>query len=267
MKLDRRVSATSATVRFPKQSRVVESPSGKTAQPTSVANVMAQRGPSAATQSQTAIASPTPSRAQRPSQPLAINGQSASYIPPSQQTPRSRPGAPGTLSGAPFEDRGQNLRPGMGRNTTGVMIVDDSAPNSPLGGVESPLAPPDDVVTLADIPHVIEAEEARKQHRSLPSQSTIPLMGELGPLEQLIVKHAALLALSRSPVKSEVDLDDLLEFIEIKKESFWNKLFNKKEKQKKGRYIFNYWILCMNVIIFSRCFRGAVGNSSRERSV
>ena len=117
------------------------------------------------------------------------------------------------------------------------MIVDDSVPNSPAGVLnESPLVgpPPDDVVTLADIPHVLEVEEARKQHRSLPSQSSLPLMGELGPLDQLIVRHAALLALSRSPIKNEVDLEDLLEFIEIKKGSFWNKLF-KKDKQKKGR--------------------------------
>ena len=130
-------------------------------------------------------------------------------------------------------------RPGYGRNNTGVMIVDESAPNSPAGGlVDSPLvgAPPEDVVTLADIPHVIEVEEARKQHRSLPSQSSVPLMGELGPLDQLIVRHAALLALSRSPIKNEVDLDDLLDFIEIKKGNFWNKLF-KKDKQKKGMFM------------------------------
>ena len=113
------------------------------------------------------------------------------------------------------------------------MIVDDSAPNSPsCGAEEPPLSAPDDGITLADIPQLIEAEEARKQHRALPSQSTAPLIAELTPLELMIVKHAALLALSRSPLKNEFELDDLLEFIEAKKGGFWNKLF-KKDKQKK----------------------------------
>ena len=115
------------------------------------------------------------------------------------------------------------------------MIVDDSVPSSPSGGAdEPPMTVAQDGITLADIPHVIEAEEARKQHRALPSQSIVPTIAELTPLELMIVKHAALLALSRSPLKNEFEVDDLLEFIEVKKGGFWNKFF-KKDKQKKGK--------------------------------
>lgn len=124
------------------------------------------------------------------------------------------------------------LRPGFARNNTGVMIVDDSAPNSPAGGVEEPtLSTPEDGITLADIPHLIEVEEVRKGHRTLSSQSTILLIDKL-TLELVIAKHAALLALSCSPLKNEFDLDDILEFIEAKKSGFWNN-FLEKDKAKK----------------------------------
>ena len=239
----------SATAHLPKRSTIVESPSGKTAQPTNVANVT-QRGPGPTAQPQVATSSGsgTPVRPPRPAQPL--HAPLAPSPGPShhqqqqiqqQQLPnhsgqvvRPRLAAPGALPSGLFDERGQMLRPGFARNNTGVMIVDDSAPNSPSGGAEEPpLSAPDDGITLADIPQLIEAEEARKQHRALPSQSTAPLIAELTPLELMIVKHAALLALSRSPLKNEFELDDLLEFIEAKKGGFWNKLF-KKDKQKKG---------------------------------
>ena len=154
---------------------------------------------------------------------------------PSAQTPRPRLGPPGTPPGPGFDEKGQIIRPGFARNNTGVMIVDDSVPTSPIatGNEEPPMGSSEDGITLADIPQLIEAEEARKQRRSLPSQSHVPLVAELTPLEQIIIKHSALLALSRSPIKNEFELDDLLEFIEIKKNNFWNKFF-KQNKQKKG---------------------------------
>lgn len=127
------------------------------------------------------------------------------------------------------------IRPSFARNNTGVMIVDESAPNSPAGGAEEPvLNAVDDGITLADIPQLIEVEEARKQHRALPSQSPIPMIAELTPLELMIVKHAALLTLLRSPLKSEFELDDLIEFLEVKKGGFFYKLFKGGKQQKKG---------------------------------
>lgn len=120
------------------------------------------------------------------------------------------------------------------------MIVDDSAPTSPAGGVvdEPPLSAVSsggDAITLADIPQFIEAEE-RKQYRAIPNQIQVPMIAELTPLELMIVKHCALLALYRSPLKNEIDLDEMLEFIEAKKGGFWNKIF-KGNKQKKGESV------------------------------
>ncbi|EJD07623.1 RhoGAP-domain-containing protein [Fomitiporia mediterranea MF3/22] len=230
--LDRKQSATA---RLPRHSTIIESPSGKTAQPTSVANVTTQRNLVPPAQAQSAMPSAAQARLMKPAQPSGIQGPPTSPLPQQQSQPgRPRLAAPGALPGGLFDDRGQALRPGFARNNTGVMIIDESAPNSPSGGIEDPpIARSDDGITLADIPQLIEAEEARKQHRALPSQSTIPLIAELTPLELMIVKHAALLALSRSPLKNEFELDDLLEYIEVKKGGFWNKFF-KKDKQKKG---------------------------------
>lgn len=119
--------------------------------------------------------------------------------------------------------------------------MDDSAPTSPAGGVEEPKLPGEDGITLADIPQIVEAAQAREQRRSLPSQSAIPYIAELSPLELAIVKHAALLALQKSPLRDQFDLDEILELVEIKKSSFWNKLFkannDKKGVKKKGERI------------------------------
>lgn len=89
-----------------------------------------------------------------------------------------------------------------------------------------------DGLTLADIPSLMEAAQAREQHRSLPRESSTPYISELSPLELAIVKHCAVLALVRSPLKDSFDLDEILEMVETKKSTFWNKLFNKGEKVK-----------------------------------
>jgi hypothetical protein len=172
---------------------------------------------------------------QQPQQQLAPNPQQQLPQQSFAQPVRPRVNTPGPLPATNVDEKGQMYRPPFARANTGVLVVDDSAPNSPAGGVEEPqLGPVDDGITLADIPQVLAAEEARKRHQSLPSESPIPHMAELTPLELMIVKHAALLSLYRSPLKSEFDLDDLLEFVEVKKSGFWNKLFNKGGKQKKG---------------------------------
>jgi hypothetical protein len=121
-----------------------------------------------------------------------------------------------------------------------VTIVDESGPNSPaIGSDEQPPVPvPDDSITLADIPQLMEAAQAREQQRSLPRQSSIPYIAELSALELAIVKHCAVLTLHRSPLRDQFDLEEILELVEVKKGGFWNKLFkggnDKKNVKKKG---------------------------------
>ncbi|CAL1714706.1 unnamed protein product [Somion occarium] len=215
MPLDRKLSATA---RVAKHSTIVESPTGRVAQ----ASDTTHRDGSSAQQR------PTPQHSQ----------SNRLQKPPPQQGQHQRPriNTPGTID---LDSQGQFMRPGLTRNNTEVMIVDDSAPTSPAGGVEEPRLPGvDDGITLADIPQIVEAAQAREQHRSLPRQSSVPYIAELSPLELAIVKHAAVLALQRSPLRDQFDLEEILELVEMKKSSFWNKLFkasnDKKAVKKKG---------------------------------
>ena len=233
VRLDRKLSATA---RLPKRSTIVESPAGRTVQ-TSEPSLSAQRATP-----QEAIKSPQPQRSgppatlipgRQPSQPGSTSG--AGSLPPSRNQLRS----PGTLDTNVQSQ--QSSRPNLVRKNTEVKIVDDSAPNSPAAAPEdSPLHVPDDGITLADIPQLVEAAQAREQRRSLPRQSTIPHISELNALELAIVKHLALLALLRSPIREQVDLDEILELIETKKGGFWNRLFkagDKKNVKKKGKFV------------------------------
>ena len=119
------------------------------------------------------------------------------------------------------------------------MIVDESVPTSPTGGVDDPVGGVEDGITLADIPQIVEAAQAREQRRSLPRQSSIPFIAELNNLELTVVKHCAVLMLQRSPLKDQFDLDEILELVEMKKSTFWNRLFkpgsDKKNVKKKGK--------------------------------
>jgi hypothetical protein len=116
--------------------------------------------------------------------------------------------------------------------------LEESAPNSPTGGDDSPLGPTKDstAFSLGDIQSIVEAAQAREQHRSLPRETSLPYIARLDPLELAIVKHLAVLALTRSPLKDSFDLDEILEMIEFKKSGFWQKLFkpDKKNPKKKG---------------------------------
>lgn len=185
----------------------MESPTGKVAQPTDV--TLAQRDGSH-------HRAPQQARLQK--------------APPQGQPQRPHVTPPGNLD---------VMRPAFARNNTEVMIVDDSAPTSPAGGIEEPRLPGvEEGITLADIPQLVEAAQAREQHRSLPRQSAVPFIADLSPVELAIVKYSAVLALQRSPLRDQFDLDEILELVEAKKSSFWNKLFkpgaDKKAVKKKG---------------------------------
>jgi hypothetical protein len=222
--LDRKMSATA---RQPRQSIIVESPTGKTVQPTDPLAGQRQEVPGQ----------------HRPTVHTMQQFQSSRAAPT-----QARPALAPVLDG----DNARLLRPSFARNNTGVMIVDESAPASPdahpNGDEAAPLsltrgAPGtvdagNDGITLADIPQLMEAAQAREQHRWLPRQSATPFVSELSALELAIVRHAALLALSRSALRDQFELDDLYELLEVKKGSFWKKLFGPGKEKKNVKSVF-----------------------------
>ncbi|KAF8892087.1 hypothetical protein BD779DRAFT_1510773 [Infundibulicybe gibba] len=221
--LDRKLSATA---RLPKKSTIVESPTGRSVHPSDV--LTSQK-----------VQEMVPSHPQQISQaPQGLQGQQAQM----RYSDNPTTGPQGQLLPQSYQQTSpqpQHARPNLGKlpliiTTMGnaeVKIIDDSAPSSPtlLDDV-----PP---LVLHDIPEILEAAQAHEQRRSLPRQTSIPYIAGLNALELAIVKHSAVLALTRSPLKDQFDLDELLELVEVKKSGFWQKLFkagDKKNVKKKG---------------------------------
>ncbi|KPV75517.1 uncharacterized protein RHOBADRAFT_36373 [Rhodotorula graminis WP1] len=137
-------------------------------------------------------------------------------------------------------------------------------PPDGLGGSSEPTQD-EEGLTLADLPKALEAE----QRRSDPSRPSPPpaslgtiafvgdrggfvgappaalslgpkLLSELSALEYFIVKHVAAVLLSSesSALRDAAPLDELLEMIDARKNTFWGKLFKggqeKKSVKKKG---------------------------------
>jgi hypothetical protein len=201
--LDRKLSATA---RLPKRSTVVESPVGNHAD-----TLRSQRS------QELGISQPhrsAPNVAQIP------QAQQAHQVRQGPQPIRSQTMSPQLQR--EISSRGQGMRPAFARNNTGSMMEENGPPPSATSVVAPPI---DKGITLADIPQLMEVAQAREQQRSLPRENAVPYIAELTPLELAIVKHCAVLALHRSPLKDQFDLEDILEMLEVKKGGFWNKLF------------------------------------------
>jgi hypothetical protein len=226
--LDRKLSATA---RLPQRSTVVESPSGKTAHPASLPTTYT-RPPEGLTPLRSDQSAPRQGRPQLP--PSSVTSPNLrptiqSPPPPIRSGESSRASPTSTTGDHPF-------RPDIERNNTRVKIVDETAPVPDLRGpAENRLS--DDVLTLADIPQLVEAGQALEQRRSVPHQMERPLISDLSALELVIVKHCALLALYKSPLRDQFDVDEILELVESKKGGFWKQLFKEKPKnlKKKGK--------------------------------
>jgi hypothetical protein len=249
--LDRKISTTA---RLPKRSIVVESPSGKTAHPDHPPIPQLPRS-HAETQLRQ-ISEPSTSK-------LPIDPRQDSRNPAFQNDPRTIPKQSSSLplgsqsqSNITPKDTPQQLRshpsdptlsprPNYNRTTTAVRVVDDQAEREPrddrmvLGSAKSPVE--DEAgITLADLTEMMQAEQAKEHRRSRP-QGSFMLLADLPPLEYFIIKHITALALSLEPcIRDEISLDDLLEIIDAKKNTFWGKLFKgsneKKPVKKKGRF-------------------------------
>ena len=265
--LDRKLSATAQVA---KRSTIIESPSGKVAH-TSDAFTSPGQGNGQRTQSQPQQTdSSLAAQGQRPTnqqsapgtgaglgsvrthKPAQVPGQHQQSPQPQQQAPTRPPRPP--LNPTPLATSSTDSRPNFLRKNTDVKIVDEPTPSSPSSTVPpdvSPfgnLPPPGPTlegITLADIPQLAEAAQAMEQRRSLPRQSMVPYIAELTPLELAIVRHAAVVVLYRSPLRDQVDLDEILEMVEVKKQGFWGKLFkgNDKKNIKKKGALFGFYPL------------------------
>jgi hypothetical protein len=262
--LDRKLSATA---RLPKRSMIIESPTGKIAQPTDVLHGQPQPPPQQQQQQRQVSGNGPPKKLTKlPPGTSSSNSTQQQPQPPSSNPlpiPSSQHHQQVQYSASPESQFAQSpntstiLRPSFARNNTQVAIVDDFRPddsttelamldgggrasttftaqrNSRRGDFE------DESLTLGDIPQLLESEQAREQRRSLPRQDNQTAIADLTPLELFIVKHCAVVSLLRAPaaLKDAFDLDEILELVEAKKSTFWNKIFkgnDKKNIKKKG---------------------------------
>lgn len=116
----------------------------------------------------------------------------------------------------------------------------DDGPESPRPGEEpSPERTSiEEGITLADIPQIIEVEQARAEQRSLPSQGGNPFIADLSPLELQLVKHSALITLYKSGLREQFDLDEVLELIDVRRNTLWTKLFKGSSQKPKKKGVF-----------------------------
>ncbi|GAA6063123.1 hypothetical protein JCM10212_002326 [Sporobolomyces blumeae] len=264
VQLDRKLSST--TARIPQRSTVIQSPSGRTAQSDDSTFSLFQTKPPVPSRKDQPIVDPIrgtviPRQSATPiSTGMAISasasGSTARTSQPNEPTgPEDRPRPPGpktapspTLIPTTHVSSPPNQhaelppaqppvqRPGFHRATTAVRIVDEHTDTVPqqeggLGGSTEPTQD-EDGITLADLPKVMEAEQKRAEHRHyFPNK----LLSELTALEYFIVKHVAavLLASETSALRDVAPLDELLEIIDARKNTFWGKLFKGGNEQKK----------------------------------
>ncbi|KAJ9117202.1 hypothetical protein QFC20_000346 [Naganishia adeliensis] len=224
--LDRK---TSAHARMPQRSTVVESPSGKIARAGGTSSTRSTEG---------APPMPTDGRSDSPADSVGRTNIPIIRM-PSEGSPFDEAHGSGTASG-----RIDVIRPAFARNNTSVCILNESADDSPEE--RDLVSPPhddspfdhEDGVTLADIPAIVEAEQARLSRRNTVMGDGRPLISELSSLDALIVKHFALLALTKSQLAPYIDMEDMLELVEVRKNQWWNKIFkggkDKKDIKRKG---------------------------------
>jgi len=251
----------SATAHVPKRSTIVESPAGKTAQTSDMQSQQRSQQPTStprptliqgttsqsqqATVQQPRSAGRPPGQQQMQTSPMPLQGPLPQFLQQQQQQGQStsqRPTRPMLSPDVSLDAQG--FRPPYARGNGEVKIIEDSAPSSPsLAYGEHPPelhpATADEGITLADIPQLVQVAQARAQHRQLPRESAIPFIAELNQLELAIVKHSAAVVLSKSPLKDQMDMDEIFDLLEMKKGGFWNKLFKasgsgKKDVKKKG---------------------------------
>jgi hypothetical protein len=232
--LDRKLSATA---RMPQRSTIVESPSGKTAKGDSSAE--SQWSIDGQLQNLAAMSPVDAKREDTPPISATPSGHEIVIVQPS-----------GEDADVDIPSRVDILRPAFGRANTHVAIVSDNSNETSPGAttprllsrseLESSPFEHEQGVTLADIPALVEAEQAKLDHRPPPVSEGRPLMSELSALDATIVKHFALIALTKSSIAHYIDMEELFELVEIRKNQWWNKIFkpgkDKKDVKRKGSW-------------------------------
>lgn len=244
--LDRKLSTT---MRTPKTSTVIDSPSGR------IGQFSGDQGQPALARAQAeGVARPaSPSQAAKERPPALTpggGGQPLVRTPTDEKPPRPPPLDPEKAAAYGLASASLEApRPSLNRSLTAVKVVDHENEK----GNKDEFKPRDithptgeDGLTLADLPQAMVYEQAlaenrrrdvRKQSRS-PRQAV--LLSELSALEYMLVKHAAALMLTAesSPFRDVVQFEELMELIEMRKNNFWSKFFKpqdaKKNVKKKG---------------------------------
>ena len=87
-------------------------------------------------------------------------------------------------------------------------------------GDVSPGLPTEENITLADIPHLLQAEQEREQSGDVGPGARRPI-SDLSPRELFVVKHVALARLRSSALAEHVRADEWGEFLDARKATFW----------------------------------------------
>lgn len=130
------------------------------------------------------------------------------------------------------------IRPAFARHNTDVRIQDQGPVRQPSGDdANRVINEPEEGLKLSDIPQMLQAEQDREHSIHTPVYRG-RYISELSPVELFIVKHTAALLLQQTPLKDAMPFDELVEFLEARKSTFWGKLFkggkDKKKVEKKG---------------------------------
>jgi hypothetical protein len=130
------------------------------------------------------------------------------------------------------------IRPPFARNNTSVMIIKEGQASTTADEASELLAntslQEDDAITLGDIPHL--ADQAIRVQSARDGRT---ILSALNPLQSLIIRHFALLQLQKTGLAQAIELDEVLELLEARKNQWWNKIFKgnaKKATKKQGEF-------------------------------
>ncbi|KAH9055706.1 RhoGAP-domain-containing protein [Lactarius vividus] len=215
----------SETARVPKRSTIIERANGKVA-----------------LSSDASLSKGIPSRGLPPEPALADIPRPREAVKAVQQR-RALPSIP-TLEGIALTDRPRTRtpppphRPVEPSNSRGIPIPvplsQSTSEMDPSPDALSHTSRPRGIPVPSVMPQLAEAVQVAGQRRSVPPQNSTIYVAELRPLELAIVRHAALAVLYRSSLRDEMDLDQVLEMFEVKRQRFWERLFN--DRKKKGLF-------------------------------